>query len=212
LQGGVLPCTYNPTCPHDHHATPASQTPPLTAPWHPALSAISPALAPSHHAASTDHRLPPPRIIITTAGKCFHPSARALSLLGSRSHAASQQLRTSACAPRHCCTNTVVCRARRTRERHSPPLKSSGAGAEAGGGHARSMSGLIRKAVAKATGESAKTPAENVEEVRLALASLADRSRPPDKVRPARHPRVTPGRRTGKSTRRREGRRGDLRA
>lgn len=43
------------------------------------------------------------------------------------------------------------------------------------------MSGLIRKAVAKATGESAKTPAENVEEVRLALASLADRSRPPDK-------------------------------
>jgi hypothetical protein len=59
--------------------------------------------------------------------------------------------------------------------------------------------------VAKATGESAKTPAENVEEVRLALASLADRSRPPDKVRPARHPRVTPGRRTGKSTRRREG-------
>ena len=87
------------------------------------------------------------------------------------------------------------------------------------------MSGLIRKAVAKATGESAKTPAENVEEVRLALASLADRSRPPDKVRPARHPRVTPGRRTGKSTRRREGReraegaregregrRGDLRA
>jgi hypothetical protein len=111
----VLPCTYTPTYPHDHHAPPASQTPPLTAPWHPALSAISPPLAPSHHAASTDHRLPPPRIINTTAGKCFHPSARALSLLGSRSHAASQQLRTSACAPRHCCTNTVVCRWRRER-------------------------------------------------------------------------------------------------
>jgi hypothetical protein len=114
LQGGVLPCTYTPTYPHDHHATPASQTTPLTAPWHPALSAISPPLAPSHHAASTDHRLPPPRLI-NTAGKCFHPFARALSLLGSRSHAASQQLRTYACAPRHGCTNTVVCRARRTR-------------------------------------------------------------------------------------------------
>jgi hypothetical protein len=110
----VLPCIYNPTYPHDHHAPPTFHTPPLTAPWHPALSAISPPLAPSHHRASTDHRLPPPRII-TTAGKGFHPSARALSLLGSRSHAASQQLRTSACAPRHCCTNTVVCRARHTR-------------------------------------------------------------------------------------------------
>jgi hypothetical protein len=102
---------------HIHMITmqhPPPTQPPLTAPWHPALSAISPPLAPSHHAASTDHRLPPPRLI-TTAGKCFHPSARALSLLGSRSHAASQQLRTSACAPRHCYTNTVVCRARRTR-------------------------------------------------------------------------------------------------
>ena len=105
----------HPAYPHDHHAPAASQTPPLTAPWHPALSAISPPLAPSHHAASTHHRLPTPRIISNAAGKCFHPSARALSLLGSRSHAASQQLRTSACAPRHCCTNTVVCRARRTR-------------------------------------------------------------------------------------------------
>ena len=75
----MLPFTYTPTYPHDHHAPPASQTTPLTAPWHPALSAISPPLAPSHHAASTDHRLPPPRLINTTAGKCFHSSARALS-------------------------------------------------------------------------------------------------------------------------------------
>jgi hypothetical protein len=70
-----------------HHPPPKHQ--PSQRPGIPVFSAISP-LAPSHHAASTDHthRLPPPRIISITAGKCFHPSARALSLLGSRSHAA----------------------------------------------------------------------------------------------------------------------------
>jgi hypothetical protein len=53
-------------------------------------------LAPSPRAVSTEHvhRLPPPRLSTTTADKGFLPSARVLSLLGSRSHAASQQLRT----------------------------------------------------------------------------------------------------------------------
>jgi hypothetical protein len=70
------------------------------------------ALAPSHHAASTGHahRLPPPRLI-TTPGSAPR-TLRTSPILGIRSHAASQQLRTSACAPRHCCTDTVVCRAR----------------------------------------------------------------------------------------------------
>lgn len=42
---------------------------------------------------------------------------------------------------------------------------------------------LIAKAMAKASGGSSKTPTENVHELRTALASLADRSHPPDKVR-----------------------------
>jgi hypothetical protein len=42
---------------------------------------------------------------------------------------------------------------------------------------------LIAKAMAKAGGGSYKTPTENVHELRNALAGLADRSHPPDKVR-----------------------------
>jgi len=41
---------------------------------------------------------------------------------------------------------------------------------------------ILAKAMAKAGGGSFKTPTENVHELRTALASLADRSHPPDKV------------------------------
>ena len=103
----------HPTYPHDHHAPPASHKPtsqrpgsrsfsdqsthPLTTPRPPTTCIVYP------HRASI-----PPLASAST------PSLRARSLLDSRSHAASQQLRT-VCSPRHCCTNTVVRRARRTR-------------------------------------------------------------------------------------------------
>jgi hypothetical protein len=80
------------------------------------LSAISPPLTLS------PRRVHRPRASSTPTAPHHHrwqvlPPLRTspISLLDSRSHAASQQLRTSACAPRHCYTNTVVCRARRTR-------------------------------------------------------------------------------------------------
>jgi hypothetical protein len=78
--------------------------------WHPALSAISPPLAPSHHAASTEHahRQPPPCLTTTTAGKCPQPSP----ISSWQPIPRSEPLLTSASLLN---TNTVVCRARRTR-------------------------------------------------------------------------------------------------
>jgi hypothetical protein len=101
--------------PHKHH----KQS--LTAPWHPALSAISPPLAP--------RRVHRPRDSSTATAhqhhrwKCSWSPPHEPCLLLAAGSPASQHLRTVECAPRHCCANTVVCRARRTRGSlcHSAP-------------------------------------------------------------------------------------------
>jgi hypothetical protein len=94
--------------------------PPPTQPPHSAL-----AIPPFQQSVLSSHPLTTPRppttcivyphrASIPPLASASTPSLRARSLLDSRSHAASQQLRT-VCSPRHCCTNTVVRRARRTR-------------------------------------------------------------------------------------------------
>jgi hypothetical protein len=112
LQGGVLPFTYTPTDPHDHHARLPNTTPqrpgiPLfqrsVLPSHPLITPRPPTIVYPHRASST-----PPLASASTP-----PHEPYLFLAADPTQ--RQQLRTSACAPRHCCTNTVVCRARRTR-------------------------------------------------------------------------------------------------